>query len=159
MIDYCSTDRKPLTTITDIHDFLQKSKANACAGSGEKVVKRKNAGKGLKRVSSSSCCVIMSPEEESKAIKEADRALDSAFLRYARHHPKDYLRILGHILVMTELVAIMTPSVAMGIQWVTALCDGPPVYSIIELLTILYRYVITGDFEASLQLTHCILKR
>lgn len=147
--------------MTEIQAFLQKSKTNSREGevSSEKVVvgKRENtAPKALKRVSSSLCTVDMSPEEELKAIKDADRALDSAFLRYARQHPKDYLRMLGHILVMTELVAIMTPSVAMGIQWVTALCDGPPVYSIIELLTILFRYFMTGNFEA---LTHCILKR
>ena len=46
----------------------------------------------------------------------------SVCLRFARRHPELYLKLLGHLLVMSELVALLTPAVAMGIQWVTALC-------------------------------------
>lgn len=90
---------------------------------------------------------------------EADKALDSIFLRYARSHPQEYLRIIGHTLVMVELIALMTPSVAMGIQWVTALCDGPPVLSIIELLVILVECIKSGNCALSQdRFHHCILR-
>ncbi len=93
------------------------------------------------------------------AATEADRALDSVFLRFARSHPRLYLRTIGKILVFTELVAMMTPSVAMGLQWVTALCDGPPLLSIIELVIIVYDCIRNGDCSMSQdRLQHCIVK-
>ena len=51
-----------------------------------------------------------------EASRKADMVLDSPFLRYARSHPKAYLRIVGHLLVMSEMIALMTPAIAMGIQ-------------------------------------------
>ena len=98
-------------------------------------------------------------EEWLAEAAEADKALDSVFLRYARSHPPETLRMIGHTLVMVELVALMTPSVAMGIQWVTALCDGPPVLSIIELLGILFECLKSGNCSLSQdRLHHCILR-
>lgn len=91
---------------------------------------------------------------------EADKALDSVFLRFARSHPQLYLRIIGKVLVITELVAMMTPSVAMGLQWVTALCDGPPLLSIIDLVLIVVRCLRSGDCTVNPErLQHCIVKR
>ena len=92
-----------------------------------------------------------------KEAEEADKALDSIFLHYARHKPAEYLKAIGYLFVLSELIAMMTPSVAMGIQWVTALCDGPPLLSIIDLLYIVWTCVSSGvcDLQNS---THCILK-
>lgn len=60
---------------------------------------------------------------------------------------------------MTELIAIMTPSVAMGIQWITALCDGPPLLSIIEMFEILLTCLFSGDCSLNNEkFHHCILK-
>ncbi|RYH13080.1 hypothetical protein EON65_36530 [archaeon] len=87
----------------------------------------------------------------------ADEALDSVFLRMARRYPQDYLKVVGHLLVMSELVAMLTPSVAVGLQWVTALCDGPPLLSIIDLLSLGLTCLRSGNC-ADTHLTHCILK-
>jgi hypothetical protein len=59
---------------------------------------------------------------------------------------------------MTELVAMLTPAVAMGLQWVTALCDGPPLLSIIDLCYLLYSCLVTGGHCEENSLSHCILK-
>ena len=90
------------------------------------------------------------------------RVLDSTFLRFARSHPLLYLKILGHLLVMTELIALLTPLVAMGLQWVTALCDGAPIESLIELLQLCFSCVKDGTcsgatFQQS-ALKHCIVR-
>ena len=46
----------------------------------------------------------------------------SVCLKFAHRYPELYLKLVGQLLVMSELVALLTPAVAMGIQWVTALC-------------------------------------
>ena len=93
---------------------------------------------------------------------EIDRlSLDTVSLRYARSHPKQYLRIVNYWMVMTELIAMMTPCVAMGIQWITALCDGPPVLAIIELLWEGILCFQAGGIHCQMhteQFAHCILK-
>ena len=90
---------------------------------------------------------------------DADSALDTKFLRFARRHPKTYLKIVGHLIVFSELIALLTPSVAMGIQWVTALCDGPPVLSILELLGLFFTCSYYGDCSMTQShFSHCILK-
>lgn len=96
--------------------------------------------------------------KEAAALDEA--TLDSIFLRYARRYPSDYLRTIGHISVMTELVAMLTPSVALGLQWVTALCKGPSLVALIELLTELITCLLMGScrfHQDSEQSKHCIL--
>jgi len=99
--------------------------------------------------------------EDEAAAAEADKCLDSAWLRYARNHPTDYLYIVSYVMVMSELISMMTPCVAMGIQWITALCDGPPVLAIIELgwesMVCLYHGGIHCTFNTE-QLQHCILR-
>lgn len=91
--------------------------------------------------------------------EKADQALDSIFLRFARRNPKLYLKILGQLLVISELVAILTPSVAMGIQWVTALCDDAPILSIIELMSLLFNCIKSGNCSTDKigGFKHCIL--
>lgn len=100
-------------------------------------------------------------EADEAAAAEADKCLDSAWLRYARNHPTDYLYIVSYVMVMSELISMMTPCVAMGIQWITALCDGPPVLAIIELgwesMVCLYHGGIHCTFNTE-QLQHCILR-
>jgi hypothetical protein len=100
-------------------------------------------------------------EDYNASIEEMNvldkKALNSMFLQYARYYPQDYLRWVGSILVVVELLAMMTPAVAMGLQWVTALCDGPPLLSIIDLLFVLWTCVISGNCNLD-PLSHCILK-
>lgn len=95
--------------------------------------------------------------EEAHAV---DRAiLTNPFLRFAREHPRGYIRILGHIAVLSELIAMMTPSIALGLQWVTALCDGPSLYAVIDLLVMVFTCLRSGQCSFSPdRFQHCILK-
>lgn len=95
------------------------------------------------------------PDEIELAIA-ADKFLDTKLLRWARYQPKSYLRLIGHILVMTELIALLTPAVAMGLQWATALCDNPPIIAIIELLWLGLECIYYG--KCSNHSEHCIIK-
>lgn len=103
------------------------------------------------------------PQEETTAANKADQALDSVFLRLARSHPRIYLRTVGHLLVISELIALLTPLVAMGLQWVTALCDGPPKEALIELLMLFLGCLKNNDCTsttfAQSTMQHCILKQ
>lgn len=74
--------------------------------------------------------------EAAEAAAEDQRVLQQhALLWYARRHPHEYLRAVGRLLVLSELVAMLTPAIAIGIQWITALCpDTPPVLAMIDLL-------------------------
>ncbi len=92
---------------------------------------------------------------------EVDLCLDSAWLRCARNFPTDYLYIVSYVMVMSELISMMTPCVAMGIQWITALCDGPPVMAILELGWESINCLWVGGIHCSFnpeQLQHCILR-
>lgn len=98
------------------------------------------------------------------ASLEADLALDNPLLRMARQHPARYLRLVGHLLIFSELIALLTPAIAMGIQWITALCDGPPDLVIIDLLWSVCKCFATGDWAlaglmSDAALPHCILKK
>lgn len=98
---------------------------------------------------------------DRREAAEVDKCLDNISLRFARTQPVLYLRVISYVLVMTELVAMMTPCVAMGIQWITALCEGPPLIAIIELLYETFKCVTTWGLECQLQsedFNHCILK-
>lgn len=98
------------------------------------------------------------------ASKQADsEVMDNCFIRFARNHPVTYLRIVGHLLVMSELIAMLTPAIAMGIQWVTALCDDkPPVLAIIDLLWSSFACInLNKEMHHCLHnitSSHCILK-
>ena len=64
---------------------------------------------------------------------------------------------------MSELIALLTPLVAMGLQWVTALCDGPPIDSMKELLMLFFGCLKNNDCAsttfAQSAMEHCILKQ
>ena len=101
----------------------------------------------------------MSSAEIENAAAEADKALDNFCLRYAKQHPATYLKIVGHLLVMSEMIAMMTPAVAMGIQWVTALCSGPPVWALVDLFYLGIQCAVFGNCQVNQQsLSHCIIK-
>ena len=95
----------------------------------------------------------------------AQSCLDSVFLKLARKRPKAYTRCVGHAIMITEGLALMTPIVAMGIQWITALCDEPPLLAIIGLINTMASCTLTYDgFSSSCydhqtsMNKHCILK-
>jgi len=114
----------------------------------------------LKRTKSN---VIFHPINRVEAA-EADRMLNSALLMHARYYPRSYLRIVGYVMVMSELIAMLTPCVAMGIQWITALCEGPPSLVILDLLWEAFLCLRSGGIGTECQFdhlegtTHCILK-
>jgi hypothetical protein len=83
------------------------------------------------------------------------RTLNNFALRAARRHPQRYLQTIGHILVWIELIAMLTPVVAMGMQWMTALCDGAPVQSVLDLLSDSWTCLKGGD---CLHNNSCILR-
>jgi hypothetical protein len=58
------------------------------------------------------------------------------------------------------LIALLTPTVALGLQWVTALCHGPSLLAVIDLLWMLIQCLRSGQcgFAATEKLQHCILK-
>jgi len=95
-------------------------------------------------------------KKELEAAAIADQALDNWFVRYARRHPLKYIKIIGHLMVMVELIAMLTPAIAMGIQWVTALCSDAPVLSILELLRLGFAH-LTGNTD-ELVTSHCIIR-
>jgi hypothetical protein len=104
----------------------------------------------------------MSAEDLAASAALDARCLDSFALRYARARPGDYLRIVGHVLVFSELVAMLTPAIAMGIQWITALCSGPPVPVIIDLLWVVAECLWRGEcsslYASDISLPHCIVR-
>jgi hypothetical protein len=92
-------------------------------------------------------------------LAEAETLLDSPFLQFARKYPDKYIRIIGYVCILSELIAMMTPCIALGLQWVTALCDGPALLSIIDLLTQVISCLRSGDCSFSPEkFQHCILK-
>jgi hypothetical protein len=50
-------------------------------------------------------------DRELEAAMEVDKCLDNFALRFARSHPKMYLKVVGHVLVLSELIALLTPCV------------------------------------------------
>jgi hypothetical protein len=59
---------------------------------------------------------ISARDAECAAAIEADKCLDNFALRFARSHPKMYLKVVGHLLVMSELIALLTPCVGKHMQ-------------------------------------------
>lgn len=102
--------------------------------------------------------------EDSAAADAEDRRVfkGSVFLWHARRHPRAYLRSVGHLLVISELVAMITPAIAIGIQWITALCpDTPPVLAMMDLLRSAWTCGQLADPQRCFAETlrpHCILK-
>ena len=79
------------------------------------------------------------------------------FVRQAHRSPKSYLRVLSHVYMTVELIALMTPMIAMGIQWLTALCPGPPLPSLITVFSTIGTCLIYGDFGCKDLQSSCIV--
>ncbi|CAM6001404.1 unnamed protein product [Sphagnum balticum] len=130
------------------------------APKGRRVRKKKDAAAAVQSFSSSEDLRnTASPHHVSSfEASEADAALDNFALRLARRRPRLYLAVVGHLLVMSELVALLTPVVAMGMQWVTALCDGPPLPAIVELAWLLLSCLGGTCPSSTSEHQHCILR-
>jgi hypothetical protein len=83
-------------------------------------------------------------------------AASNPLFKAACSHPRHYLHVLGHILVMSEMIAVLTPAVAIGIQWVAALCPGTAKEAIIVLVGLAYECALAGGCD--LPREHCILR-
>jgi hypothetical protein len=93
-------------------------------------------------------------------VEICDDALDNFFLKLARYEPKRYLKLMGHIMVITEMIALLTPCVAVGIHWITALCtDATPTAVMLDLIGSFFIDCI-WNLDPSCDLTkHCILRQ
>lgn len=90
--------------------------------------------------------------------ENAKRVLDNFyFIRLAYENPKNYLRGLSHVYMTVELVALMTPMIAMGIQWLTALCPAPPLQSLWPMFVTMGGCLIHGDFQCQNLQDSCIV--
>jgi hypothetical protein len=94
--------------------------------------------------------------KQEVAEKVAGILRDNACLRFAHHCPRDYLHLVGHLMVMFEMAAVLLPSIAIGISWITALCPDTPVNAFVDLIGAVITCCFTGsdcDFHS-----HCILR-
>ena len=102
--------------------------------------------------------------QERKEMLAADKALEgNMLLQYARREPLQYLRLVSQVMVLTETVAILTPSVAMGLQWMTALCHhDPPLIAIIDLISMIFHCLTSAGTDCttahSAYFSSCILR-
>eukprot|EP00597_Dinobryon_sp_UTEXLB2267_P015334 CAMPEP_0170122726 /NCGR_PEP_ID=MMETSP0020_2-20130122/16921_1 /TAXON_ID=98059 /ORGANISM="Dinobryon sp., Strain UTEXLB2267" /LENGTH=409 /DNA_ID=CAMNT_0010353859 /DNA_START=307 /DNA_END=1536 /DNA_ORIENTATION=- len=167
----------------------ESSSSSSSFASPKRRLRRKNSSQSFitdeltSSPSSSFKATISHPHRSSiVGLSEEEVLRKSIFLRFAHKHPELYLKIVGHLLVMSELVALLTPAIAMGIQWVTALCGefillfpycnghflcycflimaaGPPITAILELLGLCYDCIAHGDcsFRPD-KMQQCILK-
>jgi hypothetical protein len=79
-------------------------------------------------------------------------------IRWAWRDPQGYLLTLSHVIMVVELVSLMTPMIAVGIQWITSLCDGtPPVTALLSVFYLMFKCVFEGDSECSALQNHCIV--
>jgi hypothetical protein len=81
---------------------------------------------------------------------------NNAFLRFASRYPQEYLHLVGHLMVMFEMVAVLLPSIAIGISWITALCPDNPVNAFLDLIQAVVQCFFTGS-GCDLH-SHCILR-
>ena len=80
-------------------------------------------------------------------------------VRLAKARPKLYLRLVSYLMVLTELATLLVPMVAIGCQWMTALCrDTPTVTAIISLTYWSLRCMVGGEPEMCDRMLHsCIV--
>ena len=93
----------------------------------------------------------------SKAASAADEALDNISLRFARNQPSKYIQCMGYLLVMSELIALLTPCIAIGLQWICALCKDPPLLVMAELFGLAFRCICTLGRQCELE-PHCVVR-
>lgn len=97
--------------------------------------------------------------EKAKKLISKLRSVNSIFksnifLSFAKTKPKEYLRILGLFFVLTEMIAVLTPSVAIGIQWIAALCPGTAKQAIFELFYLGFNCLVNNDCDTK---DNCLL--
>jgi hypothetical protein len=95
-----------------------------------------------------------SPTARPRTLSVESVFKSNFFLRFAKSNPKEYLRVLGLFLVITEMISVLTPSVAIGIQWMAALCPGTAKQAIFGLIEIGIKCLINGDCANA---EHCLL--
>lgn len=79
-------------------------------------------------------------------------------IRQAYKYPKQYLLVMSHIFMTIELIAFETPMIAMGIQWITALCGStPPVSALLGVFFTIFECVVSHDFKCEALQESCIL--
>lgn len=83
-----------------------------------------------------------------------------AIIEYIEAEPENYLRYTSSVFVMLELIVMLTPAVALGMQWVTALCPGAPVQSIVELCFVSWQcFLSISKEECEMTMRdHCIVR-
>ena len=101
----------------------------------------------------------ISSKEKLKIQSKIDRFFEKYFLiRGARENPKLYLRVVSHIYMTVELIALMSPLVAMGIQWVTALCHSTPALTaLVSVFSTMGECLWNRDFACSALKDSCIM--
>ena len=88
---------------------------------------------------------------------------DSVFKRngiinLAHKYPQTYLRVLSHVIMTIELIALVTPMIALGIQWITSLCHStPPVTALLRVIYLMLNCVLQGDYECHSLQNSCIV--
>jgi hypothetical protein len=98
-------------------------------------------------------------EEDKLAKLQEDFFKKHYIVDIARRYPKLYLRALSHIYITVELIALMTPLVAMGIQWITALCgETAPVPALLSVMSILADCAVRGDLRCDRLQHSCIFR-
>ena len=118
---------------------------------------RKRVSNSNQNVSKPAFCGPISDAEMAATTKYILTSKRFYFIRKARENPKQYLRVLSHLYMTVELVALMTPMIAMGIQWLTALCPGPPFHSFCVLFSVMWSCFISRDFECASLQGSCII--
>lgn len=97
--------------------------------------------------------------KENETTVENSNFLLRPFLRYIEQEPDKYLRNTSYLFVFLELVAMLTPAVAIGLQWATALCPGSPMQSILELINSSYRcFYLSSEACEVMMRSHCIVQ-
>ncbi|CAE7416740.1 unnamed protein product, partial [Symbiodinium microadriaticum] len=91
--------------------------------------------------------------------RNAKQLLDNhTAIRWAWKHPQLYLLTLSHVIMVVELASLMTPIIAVGIQWITSLCDTmPPVTALLSVFYLMLQCMFKGEEECSALQDHCIV--
>lgn len=103
---------------------------------------------------------MLAQMRQNESIGEKTHFLLRPIFSYIEKEPDNYLRYISSLFVILELIALLTPAVAMGMQWATALCPGPPMQSILELIASSYTCLsLSSDQCEFLMRAHCIMMR
>jgi hypothetical protein len=80
-------------------------------------------------------------------------------VRLAKARPKLYLRLVSYMMVLTELATLMVPMIAIGFQWMTALCrDTPTVTALLSLTYWSLKCMLGGEADMCDSMFHsCII--